>query len=84
MKKNLEFEPDILVLRDDGGNEAEMEVLDYVTFEGKTYVVLYPADAGDDEQVIIMHCKKDEYFFVGDQRVINGVYDLFLKANFRD
>lgn len=78
MKKDRN-EPEILVLRDDEGNESELEILDYVNFEGRRYVVLYPVWADEDDPVIIMRCKSEEYFFVSDQRVIDGVYDLFLK-----
>ncbi len=74
-----EKEPEILILKDDEGNEAELEILDYVSFEGRKYVVLYPVDGEEDDPVIIMRCKSEEYFFVSDQRVIDGVYDLFLK-----
>ncbi|MBQ0000085.1 MAG: DUF1292 domain-containing protein [Clostridiales bacterium] len=76
-KKN--YVPDVLVLRDDEGNESELEILDTINFEGRRYVVLYPVDAEEDDPVIIMRTKSEEYFFVSDQRVIDGVYDLFLK-----
>lgn len=82
-EKHERYEPEILVLTDDEGNTSELEILDYVIFEGKQYVVLYPVDAGDDEPVIIMYCKKEEYFFINDQRVINGVYELFLEGQRR-
>lgn len=82
MKKNKRtVEQEVLILRDDEGNEAELEILDYVSFEGRKYVVLYPVDAEEEDPVIIMRCKSEEYFFVSEQRVIDGVYDLFLKNN---
>ena len=45
---------DLLILTDEKGMEVPFEILDILEYEGEEYVVLYPADAGDEELVHIL------------------------------
>ena len=49
---NMDEERDIVVFEDDAGNELTMEVLDYLSYEGKEYALLTELvedEAEDDE-----------------------------------
>lgn len=41
---NEDFGSDYITISDEDGNEFELELLDTLEFEGKTYSVLVPAD----------------------------------------
>ena len=46
----MDEEKDLVVFEDDAGNELTMEVLDYLSYEGKEYALLteYDEDKDDD------------------------------------
>ena len=39
-----EYQPDLMTLEDEDGNEFDLELLDTIEFEGQTYCVFVPAD----------------------------------------
>ena len=60
----MDEERDLVVFEDDAGNELTMEVLDYLCYEGKEYVLLTEYVEDDDEgdeddeiEVMIMEVK---------------------------
>lgn len=82
------MEPNIITLTDQYGESVRFELLDIVEYEDQEFAVLYPADGGDDEPVHILRitCENldlDEMEFegLGDEDLINAVFDLFCKRN---
>ncbi len=68
----MEERDDILALTDEEGNEVNFEIIDAVEHEGKTYVLLTPAEAGEEEEVeVIMLRVEDD----GDEDVLVTVDD---------
>ena len=49
-----------IILTDEDGNEVEFDLLDSVEYEGKTYLIMLPADDNDDGNVIIMLLEEGE------------------------
>ena len=47
------MDDDLMILTDEDGSERQFELLDVIEHRGEEYVVLYPADGGDEEQVHI-------------------------------
>ena len=51
---------DIVILRDEDGNEVKFEYLDTITYKDEDYVVLFPLEDEEDEaQVVILQLEKD-------------------------
>ena len=48
----MDEERDLVVFEDDAGNELTMEVLDYLSYEGKEYALLteYVEDADEEDE----------------------------------
>ena len=77
----------IVVLRDEDGNEIEFEILDLVDYEGEEYVILLSTESDGDE-VVILKSEEDEngeedYYAVEDDAVLEAVFNLF-KSRFGD
>ena len=51
--ENMEQEESILTLTDENGQDMDFEYLDCLTYEGKEYLVLMPADEPSTEIVIL-------------------------------
>ena len=80
----------IILLNDEEGNQVKFEFLDLIEYEGEEYVVLLPAEEGDDaDEVVILKVEdtdsEDEESYVGvdDQEVLNAVFAIF-KDKFKD
>ena len=89
-KKDLIAEEEMetgIILTDEDGNEVEFDLLDSVEYEGKTYLVMLPADDGDDGNVIIMLLEEgeteedDTLLTVTDEKILDEVYAIFKEAN---
>ena len=82
-----EEEVSILTLTDENGVDVEFEYLDCIEYEGKEYLVLMPIEEDADEIVILEVEPVDEemenYLSVGDEAVLNAVYDIF-KERYKD
>ena len=82
-----EEEVSILTLTDENGNDVDFEYLDSVEYQGKEYLVLMPAEEESTEVVILEVEPVDEemenYLSVGDEVVLNAVYDIF-KERYKD
>lgn len=83
----MEEESSILTLTDENGNDVDFEYLDCLTYEGKEYLVLMPADDPTTEIVILEVEPVDEetenYLAVEDEAVLNAVYGMF-KEKYKD
>ncbi len=82
-----EEEVSILTLTDENGNDVDFEYLDSVEYQGKEYLVLMPAEEDSTEVVILEVEPVDEemenYLSVGDEAILNAVYDIF-KERYKD
>ncbi|MDO4300641.1 MAG: DUF1292 domain-containing protein [Clostridia bacterium] len=72
----------LIILKDNKGNEIEMEFLDLIEYEGYEYVVM--AEEGSDEVVIMEQVPNDDgetatYNDVLNDEVINKVFEIFKK-----
>lgn len=74
-------ENEILVLRDEDGNESELEILAHVEYLDDQYVVLLPMDEDYDGPVVIMKEEHSEYFFIDEEYIIEEVFKLFTEMS---
>lgn len=86
MAKNKKANENLVILTDERGRRIRFEHLDTIEYEGDEYVVLYPADAGDDEPVHILRISAEdidtneiEYEGLDDDELIQAVYEIFLQ-----
>ena len=86
--KEALMEPNIITLTDQYGESVRFELLDIVEYEDQEFAVLYPADGGDDEPVHILRITSEnldldemEFEGLGDEELINAVFDLFCERN---
>lgn len=80
----------IIILNDEDGNEVNFEFLDLIEYGGEEYVVLLPAEEGEEaDEVVILKVEDTEseeeesYVGVEDQEVLNEVFAIF-KDKFKD
>ena len=82
-----EEETSILTLTDENGEDMDFEYLDCMTYQGKEYLVLMPAEEESSEIVILEVEPVDEelenYLSVSDEAVLDAVYGIF-KERFQD
>lgn len=95
MDENNEELDNIVVLKDEDGNDVNFEFLDLIEYEGEEYVILLPADEVEEEEpdeVVILKLEKtaeneeddeETYVSVEDEDVLNAVFDIF-KDKFKD
>ncbi len=81
----MEERDDILTLTDEEGNEVNFEIIDAVENEGKTYVLLVPAEAAEDDEVEVIMLRvedngeEDVLVTVDDEDEFNAIAELFDK-----
>lgn len=81
----------IIVLNDENGEEVKFEFLDLVELDGEEYVILLPADEGEEDEgeVVILKVEDTEsedeesYVSVDDEDTLNKVFEIF-KEKFKD
>lgn len=95
MDENNEELDNIVVLKDEDGNDVNFEFLDLIEYEGEEYVILLPADEVEEEEpdeVVILKLEKtaeneeddeETYVSVEDEDILNAVFDIF-KDKFKD
>jgi len=85
--ETMEPEESILTLTDENGQDMDFEYLDCLTYEGKEYLILMPADEPSTEIVILEVEPVDEdnenYLAVEDEETLDAVYEVF-KEKFKD
>ena len=82
------MDDDLMIQTDEDGSERQFELLDVIEHRGEEYVVLYPADGGDEEQVHILRVTAEDldageaqYEGIDDPELIEAIYQLFRKRN---
>ena len=80
-----EYEPEMVSLFDEDGNEIEFELLDVIDYEGDSYAVMLPPD---DNEVVIMlleelNDEEDVYAPVEDDDILTAVFEAF-KEKYKD
>ena len=80
----------IITLNDEDGKEVKFEFLDLIEYGGEEYVILLPADEGENaEEVVILKVEdtdseeEESYVGVEDQEILNAVFAIF-KDKFKD
>ena len=89
---NEEFGTDYITIIDDDGQEFELEVLDSLEMDGKSFMAFLPADMDENDPnfgMIILRVIEDEngdtlYESVDDDDELDKVYDEFVKRLFDD
>ncbi len=87
-----EFGSDFVTMVDDDGQEFELELLDTMDYNGKTYTAFLPADMAEDDPdygMIILRSQLDEsgeelYESIDDEDELNDVYEHFMVLLFDD
>lgn len=84
-----EFGPNFITLTDDDGKEIELEYVDALEYQGKTYMAFFPvveegADEEDEEYGLVIlrsESENGEDFLVtvDDEQELDTVYDLFME-----
>ena len=89
MEKDMtpEEESSILTLTDENGEDIDFEYLDCLTYQGKEYLVLMPADEAETQIVILevepVDDENENYLAVDDEAVLDAVYGMF-KEKYKD
>lgn len=82
-----EFEPEIVTLVDDEGNEVEFELLDVVDYEGEEYVVLIENNEEAQDVVILkiesVDDETENYIGIDDEELLSNVFETF-KEKYKD
>ena len=85
--KNEEEQTEILTLTDENGEDVDFEYLDCMTYQGKEYLVLMPADEAETQIVILevepVDDENENYLAVEDEAVLDAVYGMF-KEKYKD
>ena len=93
--ENLDMTPDaqqeeessILTLTDENGQDVDFEYLDCLTYQGKEYLILMPADEAETQIVILevepVDDENENYLAVEDESVLDAVYGMF-KEKYKD
>ena len=93
--ENLDMTPDaqqeeessILTLTDENGQDVDFEYLDCLTYQGKEYLILMPADEAETQIVILevepVDDENENYLAVEDEAVLDVVYGMF-KEKYKD
>ena len=91
-----EFGPDFITVTDEDGNDIELELLDMLEHNGKTYMAFFPAvpeeaeaneDSDDYGMVILKSITEngEELLSTLDsEEELTEVYDLFMEMLFED
>lgn len=85
----IEEVDNIIILRDENGEDVEFEFLDLIEFSGDEYVVLLPVEDSDEAgEVVILKVEETEsneesYVSVEDDNVLQAVFEMF-KEKFKN
>ena len=93
-ENNNEELDNIVILKDEVGNDVKFEFLDLIQYEGEDYVILLPTEEVEDsepDEVVILQIEKaaknandeETYISVEDENVLNAVFEIF-KDKFKD
>ena len=86
-----EFGSDFVTIVDDDGQEFELELLDTMDYNGKSYTAFLPADMAEDDPdygYIILRIEEENgeevFCSVDDEDELVAVYDKFMEELFGD
>lgn len=81
------YEPEIVLLQDNEGNEVEFELLDVVEYEGEEYIILIENNEEAQDVTILkiesIDDETEEYFGIDDEEILTNVFELF-KEKYKD
>ena len=89
---DIDDEDNIVVLKDESGNDVRFEFIDLIKYENEKYVVLLPvydSEEMDKNEVIILKLEsaddveKESYVSVDDEGTLQAVFSIF-KEKFKD
>ncbi len=84
---NEVYQPQIVVLEDNEGNEVEFELLDVVEYEGEEYIVLIENDEEAQDVTILkiesIDDETEEYFGIDDEELLQNIFEVF-KEKYKD
>lgn len=83
-----EYEPEIITLEDDLGNEKDFEFLDVVEYESEEYIILLPTEEEEQSEVMILKIESvdddtENYVGINDEETLQKVFDIF-KERYKD
>ena len=82
-----EYEPQLITLEDNEGNEVEFELLDVIDFEGDEYSVLIENDEEAPDVVILkiesIDDETESYVGIDDEELLANVFETF-KEKYKD
>ncbi len=89
---NDEFGPDFITIVDDEGQEFELEVIESMDYNGKTYMSFLPADMKEDDPdygFILLRVTEDEngndiFESIDDEDELQDVYERFMVLLYDD
>ena len=87
-----EFGPDFITIVDDEGQEFELEVIESMDYNGKTYMSFLPADMKEDDPdygFILLRVTEDEngndiFESIDDEDELQDVYERFMVLLYDD
>ncbi len=82
-----EYQPELVTLVDDEGNEVEFELLDVVDYEGEEFVVLIENNEEAQDVVILkiesVDDETENYIGIDDEELLSNVFETF-KEKYKD
>ena len=82
-----EVESSFLTPTDENGQDVDFEYLDCLTYQGKEYLILMPADEAETQIVILevepVDDENENYLAVEDEEILDAVYGMF-KEKYKD
>ena len=83
-----EYEPEIITLEDDLGNEKDFAFLDVVEYESEEYIILLPTEEDEQSEVMILKIESvdddtENYVGINDEETLQKVFDIF-KERYKD
>ena len=83
----MEYEPQLITLEDNEGNEVEFELLDVIDYEGDEYIILIENDENAQDVVILkiesVDDETENYVGIDDEELLSTVFDAF-KEKYKD
>ena len=87
-----EFGSDLVTIVDDEGNEFELEVIESMDYNGKSYMAFLPADMSEDDPdygFILLRVVEDEngdevFESIDDDDELDEEYEQFMRILFDD
>ena len=87
-----EYGNDFVTMVDENGEEFDLEVLDTIDYNGRTYTAFLPADMDENDpdygmvllQNVIDENGEEVFDTIDDEDELNAVYEQFMRVLFDD